>query len=758
MVEVSNEVDDVDSGNFKVFGERGEMLILYTQEHVVEIWDWKPFSKTTKVDGDTLYLLYQLKLAGSPEAVHNFAILDGSGPAYKILMIVLHGGQYLLQVHSLEYGETTSTCTQEVLLPDYFAGTQFIIKVSAKFMCLGSNTGFVIVYAKHDGKITNANEHDELHSTHKKALQQFSKRIPNLDTQVVMIQTSCNVDGTPIFDLMDGWLVYSPTKDEFKHLNAVNNAKTTRLVPVFDDPLLTNKKNTETKKPQVKTSSFYTPVKLPPSGPLLNKVLSTFSNIAVDGIFKLSKMSSSKVHSYFKNRKEREGAETTENSMGSVDKTINTLGKTMGKLLYSTATTTATTLHNSTNYRKPNSNQLIKVIDLCNDKDLGLIKPPGGVSAVSLSPYDLNLVHATYRGDALYMWDMYRLPLEFSLLGKFRRGKTLGVIQEIFWFVNDFKEDVVSLDDHPDYAASDSPKSNTKSGFGGSVGCNSGFGCITRATGSIHWFNVNYLSGNLTDNLPKTIGNKGVYAEGFLDSWILPSFNGKMFVGLPLTCSQANGKANQLAVLDGKDQLKMISTLNGRNYYKFDIPAQPVSSKYVPKDVGDDYNGGTFIHNISNNTNGFVNGGGQLNSNGKGKSNGFLKSNGYWSLDGPVNANGNGNGNVDGINGASMNVNETDHNRDCGNPLSNAEIETCAPFLNLFNNRITLETYLIEGDECQEFYNMFEVFGNEIPTKRLEFEKTVLANAQGLDKMSKSDEINPLVSVDPEVLNEILED
>lgn len=671
-----NDDEEITSGGggatvdkFMEYGTNGDLVVLYPQSEIVEVWDWKPLT-ASRSDGDTLYLLYQVELLKSPGVIRNLTILLRD-ENYTLLLLKQVESCFVLETHIFSSVSKTSLVLQTVeisliLYESDLKSTKFTVKQSEKFCAIGSSNGYVYIYYLDKNTLTEANEKDRLHSTQKKSLQS-NKGLHKLKISEVVIQTSCNEDGIPIFDLVNGWFVYSPTKEEFKHLNAINSTKS-GLPRSSEDPLITNNGCGTTSKKNL----LFTPVKLPPSGPLLNKVLSTFSNIAVDGMFRLSKISSLKVQAYFK----------SQNHSASVDKTLNSIGKSVGKLFYSTASNTATTLQNS--YVKANSNQLVKILDLSNDKVLGLTKPPGGVSAVSLSPYDLHLVHATLRGDALYMWDLYRLPLEISLLGKFRRGKTSGIIREIFWFINNFNEEQITSSNGGGTVNDNASKTNEKEKEDFKpTGNNSGFGCITKATGSIHWFNVNYLLGNLTDNFPKLFGgSKSIDSLQFLDSWILPSFNAKKFVSLPLVQDRNNltRKANQLAVIDGKNQLKLVSTLNGRHFYKYDLPVEPVNHEFVP-------------------------------------SNEVIDTKKFYEA---------------------IQV----------NPLSQAEIETCSPFLNLVNNKnISFETYI---DEESNFYEKFYEFGNLIPAKPIEFHQE--------KKELKDSGMGSQEFIDPDVFNDLLEE
>ncbi|KAK6455215.1 uncharacterized protein RJT20DRAFT_146301 [Scheffersomyces xylosifermentans] len=671
------------------YGSHGEIFIAYPSTRTVQLWDWKPPSSDTKKDAETLYLNGQIHLDSGvnydTDSLVNFKILKeptdrSSSSQYSILALMkTHSGAYKLTNFRVDFATRSLPFSDSVTLPTLFYNcpsesdsVTFTLKTSNKFIVVANSEGLLCVYKYSMARdaILMGNSEYSLQDIRKQSSQPILSKYNILskfpDDQIIL-QTSCNQDNEPIFDIVDNWLVYSPTKFEYKHMKAISS---TTPIPTSNesvDPIIVS--SSSTNEAATKQNSLYTPVKLPASGPLLNKVLSTLSNTALDGLFRLSEISSSKVKSYLNNKGSKQELYKAP--------TINSISKSIGNLLYSTASSTASTLESSTRSLKPNNNQLLKILDLSNDKVLGVFKPLGGVSNVSLSPYDSQLVHSSLRGDTLFMWDLYRLPSEISLIGKFTRGKTSAVIEEIFWFNNNYGEG----NGHNSGNSGNPNDSSIK-------GNNSGFGCITKSTGSVHWFNINYLSGNMNNNFPNSLNKEKVKRDhqsgSFLDSWILSSLKAKKFVALPdfngLTTSISNSGnssnvvtksndvnhinrvTNQLAIIDDQNQLKLISTLNGSHLYKYELPNQPVDSKYVPR----------IFHKLSN-------------ENEKGT-------------------------------------------KDLINPLSQAEIETSAPFLNLINNKnVEFAVYSFEDQSDSDgFMNAFKEFGNEIPDKVIKFESSAL--------------------------------
>ncbi|KAK6202893.1 uncharacterized protein RJT21DRAFT_112831 [Scheffersomyces amazonensis] len=798
----SSDYDESSSSSFSSslstplleYGSHGQLFLTYPDVKLIEIWDWKPrdhnttsssYSSTSsstnsssipKLDSDTLFLHHQFKVGANTSAkkdaiklvkVIHESTSSTTNTNYDIIIILKNSvdNKYYLELHKFNpsYTNESSSKSQSFELPSILSHP-VSIKTSNKFIIIGDQSGLLLVYRYdiNNNKILPGNVDSNLFTIRKSSsLPILSKLniINKFPDDEILLQTSCNLDKTPIFDIIDNWLVYAPSSFEYKHLLAVNAAtlpsqKDNNLRSENErftdgngndltnrnlDPIITNynydRSDHNTSTSPGSYSTLFTPVKLPASGPLLNKVLSSLSKTALDGLYRFSEMSSLKVKSLMNPPSSSTG--TTSPISNSVNSsTIDSISSSIGKLLYSTASTTAATLQKTiiktTSGTIVNDNQLIKIVDLANDRVLGIIKPPGGVSNVSLSPYDLQLVSVNYRGDSLYMWDLYRLPLEMSLIGKFERGKTSAIIEEIFWFMHHVK-----------------PPGNGINKDEAIYGNNLGFGCISKNSGSVHWFNINYLSGTLNNNhnypnrlemkkvrrlrkkkmktriVNKMLGGSLKVSDGdvtnsestnhtfdntsgttnttttttttttatnnnsnnisnnnistnnpstnnnskssssnkgqFLDSWILSSFKAKKFIGLPNVANDESGYfINQLAVITKDNCLKLISPLNGSHLFKYELPLTYVNENAVPR-------------SYSNPVSSVINSG---------------------TTSGTI------------------------------NPLSQAEIETCAPFLNLVNNsNVEFAIYDFESDQHDGdgFYNHFQEFGNDIPVKIISF-------------------------------------
>lgn len=666
---------------FVELGPNNEIIILY-QTFVLEIWNWYPpdtnvNAKSKVLNGDTMYLHAQANLRDTDVMledgrIESFLILkrfDNTTKLHCLTTLVNSSPlapskrsvyRILADLKSLKFFPP-----EPLSIPNEILDKPCSIKASENFLTVANSDGFMYFFKLSFDKKTNSISFENVNKNFKlnnikqsccqPTLAKYDKLASVLEDDQLLLETS-TFDGKPIFDLIGSWLVYSPTKYEINHLKNM--------------VCTTNGSVSKPKRPSLSSSTtstkLFTPIKLPPPGPLLNRVISNLSNNALDGLFKLSELSSKKIKRYMKKDRKKSNELQLDKE---VIVSLNSIGKAIGQTLYNTASTIQKTTKNLANV----DNEIIKIIDLSNDRTMAIFKPPGGVSSLCLSPYDLQLVNANLRGDNFYMWDLYKSPNEVSLLGKFIRGKTSAIIQEIFWFINN----------------------NLQELNGTPMGNNSGFGCITKHSGSIHWYNVNYLSGgNLLNNFPNSLGDKNdkLYnSDNFLDSWILSSLQARKFVALP-TCSNIIGDSingdmngssvkdrdrhffnmNQLAIIDKKNQLKLISPLNGYHGYKYQLPTTNVNYKEA-----------------------------------EALSQAYKFSHSEKSILEAINA-----------------LNLSNRRFEDINPLSQTEIETCGPYLNLIGNKnIEFSTYDFDndGNDKDNFTKAFTEFGNIIPVKKIDF-------------------------------------
>lgn len=643
----SSEAASVDLGRSTLVkqGPNGEICIWYPAKSTFEFWDWtkecdflegQHSMDTPNVFGILFLPAPTEKPAYNGDSLQLMAklVVPGRRVWDMAFMRCRDGTVLFLEIFSdddtpVRLGVRQDANSWSLELPRFLEG-ELRLKLSSDFVTVLSSRGYLyifkyvalskcpIVKANEDGKLVNLFNHVSRPMAEKNGIRLESNEL------LLKIATS---DNGPIYDIVGSWLVYTPTKVESDYFKQLVHSS---------DHVLSSLQSLKFRK------SLYTAVKLPAPGPLLYRVVSSVSNSALDKLYRISELSSKRVRGYL----------AKSDKILDKDVSLHSISNSIGSALYSTANKI------KKQAMSLGENEIIKVVDLANGQVMAIFKPPGGVSHVSLSPYDLQLVHANYRGDTFYMWDLYKLPKEVSLIGKFIRGKTSATIQEMFWFVNNKNTDTVK-------------------------GTNSGFGCITKKLGSVHWYNINYLScGNENNNHPNLLnGSRPESANSgqFLDSWILPSIKAVTFCKLPscsnipssLSPTQSHGadkdfyKMNQLAFIDQKNNLRLVSPLNGKHTFKYVLPTEPSGSLPVVGEAQSSaWNPIFFSRNMT---------------------------------------------------GAEAPEFDT--------PLSQAEIETCTPYLSLINNKnVEFATYDINGeDPASAFYHIFEDFGTEVPINVFEF-------------------------------------
>lgn len=582
-----------------------------------------------------------------PRAVHGMCFMPKDFGAVFVSVCLDQAGAFVEARHD--------KLVHRLDLPAWFRPGPGAVKASSEFIVLHSVQGHLIVFQyerdAHDhsfGKFTLANETGALLSVYNHCTLPIVEResLRQVGNKDVLLRTA-TFDGSAVFDLVGTWLVYSPLKLEIEYFRRLH-------VSVND-----NAANNRSDKNSV-MHSMYTPVKLPLGNPLLLRMMTSLSNNAFDKLFQWSQFGSQKVRRYI----------SSSDKIIDKDVSLHSLSKFLGRALYSTA------LKLKKQALSSGSNEYIKILDLANGRIMATFKPPGGISHLSLSPYDLHLIQASFRGDNFYMWDLYKTPKEVSLVENFTRGKTSAKTREVMWFVNDNNSDVLP-------------------------GTNSGFGCITKESGSAHWYNINYLfCGNQTSNYPNTTSAgpaKITPPNGlFLDSWILPSNKAVKFLKLPRfsilkqsdvpgSSSSATGGSlgalTQLAFLDTDGFIRLLSPLNGKHTFKYVLPAkahQQANTLREAKSTCDEEDEACSVGN-------------EIPQYPK--------------------------------------VNSGVRTRKFDVPLLQTEIETAAPYMSfLKNKKVEISRYDFGTDDPQAFYCAFATFGNDIPTVQQRIAKVSGAN------------------------------
>lgn len=632
-------------------GPNGELCIWNEDKHEFEFWVWgSPKDAANYSDNKDEYgctikgedmkskevILKFLTCLGSDNCViHAFRFMPKS---YGTVFIYLYS-----DLNGTALGALDNDSLKKYPLKGPFKSSACSLKVSSQFIVVSSAAGHLHVFqyerkddssaesgqfilGNEDGSLSLVQNHCTLPIVQEDLLTEFNK-------EDVLLKTG-TFDQTPIFDLVGSWLVYAPTRLEIDYF---------RRLQVSNDSMASGRNDK-----RAVTKLMFTPVKLPLRNPLLVRMMSSLSNNAFDKLYRLSQYGTKKFRSYM----------SSSNKIIDKDVSLHSISNSIGKALYSTATK----LKKET--FTPGLNEYIKILDLSNGKIMATFKPPGGISHLSLSPYDLHLIHASYKGDNFYMWDLYKLPKEVSLVEKFARGRTSAKTKEIVWFVNDKNTETLP-------------------------GTNSGFGCITKESGSVHWYNINYLfCGNETSNFPNVINTgltqKKPSSGQFLDSWILPSNKAVKFLKLPRISnlatykSQSNEPENglntlsQLSFLDSDGCIRLLSPLNGKHTFKYNLPINQPLNKALKDGKCLNNSGSPFDNYHFRNQN-------------------IVPQ--YHNIGGAV-------------------------ARKFDVPLSQTEIETAEPYMSLIKNRnVEISCYDFGGDyDGDAFFNSFATFGNHILT------------------------------------------
>lgn len=228
------------------------------------------------------------------------------------------------------------------------------------------------------------------------------------------LETNLSSDGVPLFDICGRWLVYSPVKTQ---------------LPVT-----------------------YTPLKLPPPGLLLDRVLENISSTTAASFKSITDAGVAGLRHYLAKDSARpvdksKQPQRTSNSViyvGSRKFSVDPSGTVAGISALPAALTDLFSSHLKSH--------LIQIIDLETQTKVSTFLSPQGLSYLSLSPFDALLATVSAKGESVYTFDLSFMPRQVSLNGKYVRGKTPAKVSHIEW----------------------DPEG--------------GFGIITKDKGSVHWF------------------------------------------------------------------------------------------------------------------------------------------------------------------------------------------------------------------------------------------------------------------------------
>lgn len=232
------------------------------------------------------------------------------------------------------------------------------------------------------------------------------------------LETALNAEGLPLFDICGRWLVYSPA--------------------------------------HIPSQTVYTPLKLPPPGLLLDRILENISTTTAASLKTLSDAGVAGLRHYLAKdsvptSKPKEAKRTGNNVIyvGSNKFDVDASGR-VGSAGHPGMAALPAAL--SSLFSTQAKSQPIQIIDLETQTTVSTFLSPQGLSYMSLSPHDAVLATVSAKGENVFTFDLSFTPRQVSLSGKYVRGKTPAKVSHIEW------------------------------------DCEGGLGIITSDKGSVHWF------------------------------------------------------------------------------------------------------------------------------------------------------------------------------------------------------------------------------------------------------------------------------
>lgn len=268
------------------------------------------------------------------------------------------------------------------------------------------------------------------------------------------LETRLNPEGIPLFDMSGRWLAYSPTSLPNEALSDSSTCP----------------------------SSLRTPLKLPPPGQALDRLLENISTTTASSLKSISDAGVAGLRHYLSSSTSPHGTTLADEYAKKQQANIVLVGNnkfcidSSGKvaLAKENALSAANSISPGQSARigagvsaavvasLPNAlsslfqtqanSPPVQIIDVETQKPICTFIPPQGLSHLSLSPYTASLATVSSRGESIFTFDLSFIPLQVSLSGKYVRGVTPAKVHHVEWDTN------------------------------------GGFGIITRDKGSVHWF------------------------------------------------------------------------------------------------------------------------------------------------------------------------------------------------------------------------------------------------------------------------------
>ncbi|ANB13121.1 hypothetical protein AWJ20_1402 [Sugiyamaella lignohabitans] len=613
-----------------------------------------------------------------------------TGHTVTLVIQVLRSRAYYLEIHQIS--REPSLVNTLVLPPASFGPGpyQVITSVASPYMAVVTSSGLVTLFA--------------IDGYHPLALSG--------------LEVACGPDGSALLDLQGRWLALTPktSADGYKSARSNRNGTGSGAHDVngyghgmngspnggmgmgSDRKGGTGNANGAKSNRLDYLPNAHTPVNLPPSGPLYERVMESLSATAVTSLKSLSEAGYSGIKYYLS--KDGSGQDQFHSSVsgggngaagrsGPNSPSPGSSLKSLSKFLFSDQSSTS----------------LVQIIDIPSETSICCFSPLEGLSYLSLSPYDTTLLTVSSKGDHMYTYDISYLPREVTVTGRYARGKVPARIKRVAW--------------------------DTRGGFG----------LVTQDRGSLHWFDKRISFDTSTNKIWK-LSNWGIEDMTFVNGAFAAT------VAAAATAATAGAKSSkQSHRKSGRDreshllllkqgQLLISDPTSGQSTWKYDLPEVAISDPYKVR-----VNGGTSNsnENASGDSNGDPN---YLIDNFDGEmDDGY--DNEVLGLDDTTDATSPSSA------GSAVSVSSSDlPPRPNVDPLAFFELETCLPYPFIHEDRrITISTtefwdtasascMITTGKGSSESYPVLAVFGLDIPSKPIDFGK-----AKGEAKFTPSEDL-----------------
>ncbi|ODQ46016.1 hypothetical protein PICMEDRAFT_73491 [Pichia membranifaciens NRRL Y-2026] len=375
-VVVCPKPDHPESGTLSVrLGCAGEVYQIADNGARVDVLDWRSHRGTSK-DSPSMEErpLYCCKSISVP----NYHLPMSSVPYKPDFAFPLHHSRYP-ESTSLLYTIPTSEKTHQLCFlrnvwPDKYSIKKMAFMLSNEndyTWCSVDSEEYFVLFDK-----TNS----ELHVFDSETLLSVGKYSVEV----------CN--SNPVFDLRGSVLMYVPRADK--------NIEKKNLTPVD----LSSKKN------------------------LLNKLIITFSNTALDSMFLFSEVTQQKIKNILEAHKKGESADNTDTDSLTDGKSAKGSSQDNEKLK-DNYRDIFTEIYNTIS----KTSAYVCAVDLETKKQMFQLSIPAGCSKLSISPFDLQFLTANNRGDEIFLWDYTKAYDSIVLMDKYNRGKTSAIIEQLEW-------------------------------------------------------------------------------------------------------------------------------------------------------------------------------------------------------------------------------------------------------------------------------------------------------------------------------------